>query len=224
MAAAVDLAESARLTKSPSCHDSAAHLARAVRGALQPWEPRPGERRAPSVRRGHRPGIVRLWSRAGRATVTDAASDDPVARVVRTWWPATAPTCVRPPSTYADAVLLSRAVDGRRKRCGHGATRTVAAHKFVESTDLGPGDAPMAVVFVVSAAARATTESDCALLDAAAEHTDVVVGVVAKIDVHHAWRDVLAANRDALAAHAPRYAKVPWVGAAAMPELGRGAR
>ena len=92
-------------------------------------------------------------------------------------------------------------------------------HKFVESTDLGPGDAPLAVVFVVSAAAH-LTGSDCALLDAAAEHTDVVVGVVAKIDVHHAWQEVLAANRDALAAHAPRYAKAPWVGAAAMPELG----
>jgi hypothetical protein len=31
---------------------------------------------------------------------------------------------------------------------------------------------------------------------------------------------VVAANRDALAAHAPRHAKVPWVGTAAMPELG----
>jgi hypothetical protein len=92
-------------------------------------------------------------------------------------------------------------------------------HKFAESTDLGPGDAPLAVVFVVSAAAR-LTESDCALLDAAAEHTDVVVGVVSKIDVHRTWRDVLTANRDTLAAHAPRYGQVPWVGTAALPELG----
>ena len=50
-------------------------------------------------------------------------------------------------------------------------------HKFVESMELGPGDAPTAVLFVVSAAA-ALTESDCALLDAAVEHTDVLVGVV----------------------------------------------
>ena len=50
-------------------------------------------------------------------------------------------------------------------------------HKFVESTDLGHGDAPLAVVFVVSAAAN-LTGSDCRLLDAAAEHTDVVVAVV----------------------------------------------
>jgi hypothetical protein len=107
-----------------------------------------------------------------------------------------------------------------------GVTAVVAAlrerlpqHKFVESADLGPGDAPTAVVFVVSAAAP-LTGSDCVLLDAAAEHTDVVVGVVSKIDVHRNWRDVLAANRDTLAAHAPRYGGVPWVGAAALPDLG----
>lgn len=107
-----------------------------------------------------------------------------------------------------------------------GVTGVVAAlrerlpqHKFVESMELGPGDAPTAVVFVVSAAA-ALTESDCALLDAAVEHTDGLVGVVSKIDVHRAWRDVLAANRETLAAHAPRYGGVAWVGAAAMPDLG----
>lgn len=92
-------------------------------------------------------------------------------------------------------------------------------HKFVESAELGPADAPTAVVFVVSAAAHLSA-SDCALLDAAAENTDVVVGVVSKIDIHHNWPDVVAANRDALAAHAPRYARVPWVGAAARPDLG----
>ena len=107
-----------------------------------------------------------------------------------------------------------------------GVTGVVAAlrerlpqHKFVESTDLEPADAPTAVVFVVSAAAQ-LTESDCALLDAAAEHTDLVVGVVSKIDVHRGWRGVLAANRDLLAAYAPRYGQVPWVGAAAVPDLG----
>jgi hypothetical protein len=90
-------------------------------------------------------------------------------------------------------------------------------HKFVESMQLGPGDSPAAVLFVVSAAA-ALTESDCALLDAAAEHTDVLVGVVSKIDVHRTWRDVLAANCQTLAAHAPRYGRAPWVGAAAAPD------
>jgi hypothetical protein len=107
-----------------------------------------------------------------------------------------------------------------------GATGVVAAlrerlpqHKFVESTDLGPGDAPTAVVFVVSAAAQ-LTESDCVLLDGAAENTDAVVGVVSKIDVHRNWRDMLTANRETLSAHAPRYGQVPWVGAAAAPDLG----
>ncbi|BBX75360.1 hypothetical protein [Mycobacterium shinjukuense] len=90
----------------------------------------------------------------------------------------------------------------------------------VEAQDLAPGDAPVAVVFVVSAAAH-LTESDCALLDVAAEHTDAVVGVVSKIDVHRGWRDVLAANRDRLTAHAPRYGRVPWVAAAAAPDLGQ---
>ncbi|MDD4866878.1 MAG: hypothetical protein PHQ28_07105, partial [Mycobacterium sp.] len=107
-----------------------------------------------------------------------------------------------------------------------GVTGVVAAlrqrlpqHKFVEATDLEPGDAPLAVVFVVSAAAH-LTGSDCALLDAAASHTDAVVGVVSKIDVHRGWRETLGADRDLLAAHAPRYARVPWVGAAALPDLG----
>lgn len=107
-----------------------------------------------------------------------------------------------------------------------GVTGVVAAlrerlpqHKFVESTELGPGDAPTAVVFVVSAAAQ-LTGSDCALLDAAAEHTDVVVGVVSKIDVHRTWSDVLDADRETLATHAPRYGQVAWVGAAALPDLG----
>jgi hypothetical protein len=92
-------------------------------------------------------------------------------------------------------------------------------HTFIESTDLAPGEAPTAVVFVVSAAA-ALTASDCTLLDAAAADTDAVIGAVSKIDVHRTWRDVLACDRDALSAHAPRYRDVPWVGVAALPELG----
>ncbi len=92
-------------------------------------------------------------------------------------------------------------------------------HKFIESAELGSGDAPLAVLFVVSSAARLTA-SDCALLDAAAENTDAVVGVVSKIDVHRKWREVLTADREILAAHAPRYRQVPWVGAAALPDVG----
>ena len=92
-------------------------------------------------------------------------------------------------------------------------------HTFIEPAELAAGEAPTAVVFVVSAAA-ALTESDGALLDAATTDTDAVIGVVSKIDVHRAWRDVLAADRDALSAHAPRYRDVPWVGVAALPERG----
>ena len=64
------------------------------------------------------------------------------------------------------------------------------------------------------------TESDCALIDLATNYTDLVIGVVSKIDVHRNWRDVLAADRARLAARAPRYQHVPWVGAAAAPDLG----
>ena len=90
-------------------------------------------------------------------------------------------------------------------------------HRFVE--ELSDGQAPAAVVFAVSAASP-LTESDCALVDSAATHTDLVIGVVTKIDAYRNWRDVLAADRALLAAHAPRYAHVPWVGAAAAPDLG----
>jgi hypothetical protein len=92
-------------------------------------------------------------------------------------------------------------------------------HTFIESADLAPGEAPTAVVFVVSAAAE-LTGSDCALLDAAAADTDVVIAAVSKIDVHHKWRDMLAIDRDLLAARGPRYRNVAWVGVAAAPEAG----
>jgi hypothetical protein len=150
--------------------------------------------------------------------VSGAARDDPVARV-DALVAAIGPRLDPPPMNRRDVVLVtgpwmagvSGVVAALRER--------LPQYEFAESTDLGLGGAPLAVVFVVSAAAH-LTESDCALLDAAAEYTDAVVGVVSKIDVYRTWRDVLAANRDALAAHAPRYGQVPWVGAAAMPELG----
>jgi hypothetical protein len=95
----------------------------------------------------------------------------------------------------------------------------LAEHQFVETEDIEPADAPAAVVFVVSAVAP-IAESDCALIDFAAQHTDLVVGAVSKIDVHRSWRDVLAEDRSRLAAHSPRYRDVPWVGVAATPDLG----
>jgi hypothetical protein len=107
-----------------------------------------------------------------------------------------------------------------------GVTGVVAAlserlpkQNFIESPDLQAGEAPTAVVFVVSAAA-ALTESDCALLDAATAETDAVIGVVSKIDVHRNWEEVLTGNRETLASYALRYRDVPWVGVAAAPEEG----
>jgi hypothetical protein len=107
-----------------------------------------------------------------------------------------------------------------------GATRLIAAlqerlpeHEFVETEDLAPTEAPAAVVFAVSAVAP-ITESDCALVDIAAQHTDLVIGAVSKIDVHRGWRDVLAEDRTRLTAHDGRYRDVAWVGVAGAPDLG----
>jgi hypothetical protein len=92
-------------------------------------------------------------------------------------------------------------------------------HRFIEAEDLRAGEVPTAVVFVVSAAA-ALTASDCALIDAAAAGTDVVIAALAKIDLHRQWRELMAVDRDILAGHATRYRRVPWIGVAAAPEGG----
>ena len=92
-------------------------------------------------------------------------------------------------------------------------------YTFVESTDLLAGEAPMAVVFVVSAAA-VVTESDCALVDLVSRYTDLVVGVLSKIDAHRNWREVRDADAAVLAERASRYERMPWVGVAAAPDLG----
>jgi hypothetical protein len=92
-------------------------------------------------------------------------------------------------------------------------------HQFVEAEEIRSTDAPAAVVFVVSAVAP-IAESDCALVDLAAQHTDLIMGAVSKIDVHRNWRDVMAEDKRRLAAHSERYRDVPWVGVAAAPDLG----
>lgn len=90
---------------------------------------------------------------------------------------------------------------------------------FVEADQLDPRQAPTAVVAVLSAVAPAT-RSDWELVERAAARTDLVIGVVSKIDAHRGWRDVLAANRSLAAGRAARYRRMPWVGAAAAPDLG----
>ena len=87
--------------------------------------------------------------------------------------------------------------------------------RFTES----PADGAAVVVFAVSAVAP-LTGSDCAIVDAAAEHLDAVVGAVTKIDVHRRWRELIADDRAILGRHRPRYADVPWVGVAAAPHAG----
>ncbi|KAA0111444.1 hypothetical protein [Mycolicibacterium sp. P1-5] len=92
-------------------------------------------------------------------------------------------------------------------------------YTVIEADELAAGEAPTVVVFVVSATAP-LTESDCVLLDSVAAHTDAVIGVVSKIDVHRTWRQVLDTDRALLAEWATRYRDVPWVGVAAVPDLG----
>lgn len=150
--------------------------------------------------------------------VSGEENDDPVAEVDALVARA-GPELEAPAIQRCDAVLVTGPWMAGVSAVAAALRERLPQHKFVESTDLGPGEAPMFVVFVVSAAAH-LTDSDCALLDAATEHTDVVVGVVSKIDVHRAWRDVVTADRDTLATHARRYGGVPWVGAAALPDLG----
>lgn len=145
--------------------------------------------------------------------------DDPVARV-DAMVAAIAPQLGAPSINRRDVVLVTGPWLAGVTSVANALRERLPRHTFVESSELGPGDAPMAVVFVVSAAA-VLSESDCTLLDAAAQNTDVVVGVVTKIDVHLGWRDVLSADRNKLAEHAPRYGQVPWVGVAAAPEVGK---
>ncbi|RAV18235.1 hypothetical protein DQP55_01825 [Mycolicibacterium sp. GF69] len=129
--------------------------------------------------------------------------------------PRLAPPAVRP----RDVVLVTGPWLAGTTSVATALRERMPEHTFVEADDLGRADAPAAVVFVVSAVSP-LTESDCQLIDLATRHTDLVVGVVSKTDTHRNWREVLAADRAALADRSPRYARVPWVGAAAAPDLG----
>jgi hypothetical protein len=91
-------------------------------------------------------------------------------------------------------------------------------HAVVEG-DARAGERP-AVVVVVASAAAPLAESDCAGIDVVVSEAEAVVGVVAKMDAHRGWRDVLAADRATLAARSPRYRGIPWLGVAAAPDVG----
>jgi hypothetical protein len=154
----------------------------------------------------------------GEFSVNDRAGDDPVAEV-DAMVAAIAPRLDAPIAQRRDAVLVTGPWLAGVSGVLSALSERLPDHTFVEATDLEPGEAPTAVVFVVSAAA-ALSESDCTLLDAAAADTDAVIGVVSKIDVHLNWREVVATDQAELSAHAPRYRDVPWVGAAALPDRG----
>lgn len=94
--------------------------------------------------------------------------------------------------------------------------RCMPERRFVESGEIPPNIAPAAVVFAVSAVAP-LVESDCALLDAAVRHTDLVIGALTKTDVHRDWRAVLTADAETVGARTPRLRGMPWVGVAARP-------
>ncbi|MEO9203836.1 MAG: hypothetical protein ABI253_15885, partial [Mycobacterium sp.] len=147
-----------------------------------------------------------------------AAAEDPSARVDALV--AEIAAGVRPPAVRrCDSVVVTGPWLAGVSAVASALADRLPQWRVVEAGDLTPGEVPVAVVFVVSAAA-ALTESDCALLDAAAAHTDVVVGVVSKIDVHRQWREMQETAREILAEYAPRYRDVAWVGAAAAPERG----
>jgi hypothetical protein len=157
------------------------------------------------------------------SSVTDQKGDGAVAKeeaAVDALVAAISPRLSAPITVRRDVVLVTGPWLSGVSSVVKALTKRLPKRTFVESTDLAAGEAPTIVVFVVSAAA-ALTESDCLLLDAATADTDVVIGAVSKIDVHRNWRDLLAANREVLAAHAPRYRDVPWVGVAAAPDSGK---
>jgi hypothetical protein len=89
----------------------------------------------------------------------------------------------------------------------------------VEPDRLPKGRAPDAVLAVVSAVAP-MTRSDWEPIERAAARTDLVIGVVSKVDAHRGWRDVMAANRTLVAGWHARLASMPWLGTAAAPDLG----
>jgi len=156
-----------------------------------------------------------VTDQAGSGAFAAEDADDPVDAMVA----AIGPRLGAPTTLRRDVVLVTGPWLAGVSGVVAALSERLPEHTFIESTDLAAGEAPTAVVFVVSAAA-VLTESDCALLDAAAADTDAVIGAVSKIDVHRAWADVLAADREALSAHAPRYRDVPWTGVAALPDRG----
>jgi hypothetical protein len=62
-----------------------------------------------------------------------------------------------------------------------------------------------ALLFVVDAGAP-LTRGELSFLRRLAGHVETVVFALTKVDLHRGWREILRANRDLLARHAPRFA------------------
>ncbi|BBX67208.1 hypothetical protein [Mycolicibacterium psychrotolerans] len=118
-----------------------------------------------------------------------------------------------------DAVLVTGAARAGVTSVLERLRERMPGRRFVEADALAAGEAPLVVVFVVSADAP-MVRSDGALAAGVTARTGAVIGVVNKVDDHRAWRGVLADDRDRLTAAVPRLAGIPWVGAAAHPRLG----
>ena len=149
MAAAVDVAEAAGLEpgRRRSRRSGRAPATGGAMAALQPWKTGPGERAAPRLRCGHRPRIAAAVVAGLRVAARGVAGERRGRRGSgrpggRAGGDDRAPAGFARRSTAATWCLVTGPWMA-------GVTAVVAAlrerlpqHKFVESTDLGPGDAP----------------------------------------------------------------------------------
>jgi hypothetical protein len=91
-------------------------------------------------------------------------------------------------------------------------------HEVVSLDGLG-ARTPDAVLAVLSAVAP-VARTDWDVIGRAAASTDLVIGVVSKIDAHRGWRAVMDADRALVAGWTAPRPEMPWVGVAAAPDLG----
>jgi hypothetical protein len=98
------------------------------------------------------------------------------------------------------------------------ALRTRLPHLVILDGAQPRNRAPDAVLGVFSAATPLTS-SDWLPVEQAAARTELLVGVVTKVDAHRGWREVLRADQTRVTEWSGR-ADVPWLGVAAAPDLG----
>lgn len=97
--------------------------------------------------------------------------------------------------------------------------RELPEHVLIGLDDAATQRAPDVVLAVVSAVAP-MTRTDWDPIERAAVGTDLVIGLVSKIDAHRGWREVLDADRALVAGWSACRRSMTWVGAAAAPDLG----